>query len=529
MIVKILKNKGGGSAKATMNYLLGKNRDRDGAKILQGDPDLTERLADNCKFKNRYTVGVLSFEEQNIPEKHKREIMDSFEKSLLAGLEHDQYDITWIEHTDKGRLELNFVIPNVELTTGKRLQPYYDKADRPLVENWKQVINHEYGLTDPHDPSKAKVLQIDQHNLPKSIREIQEKIGMVVCQQIEQGNINNRSDVIAMLEGAGFEIARLTPKNISIKNPDGGRNIRLKGVIYEDRQLSQELGAEHSQASRDFRTTATERYRTALTKLQGLTDSKQARNREIFNRNSPNTAKNVRGCVNSGYGVRNFVSTVSVPSRAELVAIRQATRQESRDSEYKRSQSPNPFKLQGSSKNEHFRGRQLGLHHNERGDSRDIQKSERGYSAEDKEIGAFYEQRLLEPLQRAYNRFAKSVRQDTERKREAKETEREILDRLRGLEAEQSEITENRRNLYTATVELAETSEPIATKANRELDRASENIRQREQQAISREQQLNHREQQANEISRGATEPQRVRVAEVSEDRSNSYTPRFGR
>lgn len=124
MIVKFLPNKGGGSAKATMNYMLGKDRDREGAKLLRGNPLLTERLADNLDFKNRYTVGVLSFEESDIAEKSKHEIMARFEESLLAGLDPDQYDITWIEHRDKGRLELNFIIPNVELGTGKRLQPY---------------------------------------------------------------------------------------------------------------------------------------------------------------------------------------------------------------------------------------------------------------------------------------------------------------------------------------------------------------------------------------------------------------------
>ena len=60
MIVKFLKNKGNGSARATMNYLLGKDRDREQAKILQGDPDLTERLADNLhQFKNRYILFLL--------------------------------------------------------------------------------------------------------------------------------------------------------------------------------------------------------------------------------------------------------------------------------------------------------------------------------------------------------------------------------------------------------------------------------------------------------------------------------------
>jgi hypothetical protein len=124
MIVKILGNKGGGSAGAVIDYMLGKDKDRDGAILLSGDPDLTARLADNLDFQNRYTVGVLSFEEPNLKDHIKQEIMQDFEKTLLAGLERDQYDITWIEHTDKGRLELNFIIPNVEL----RMMPSTDSG-----------------------------------------------------------------------------------------------------------------------------------------------------------------------------------------------------------------------------------------------------------------------------------------------------------------------------------------------------------------------------------------------------------------
>ncbi|WP_176212137.1 relaxase/mobilization nuclease domain-containing protein, partial [Klebsiella pneumoniae] len=54
--------------------------------------------------------------------------MDSFERTLLPGLDKDQYSILWVQHLDKDRLELNFVVANVELQSGKRLQPYYDKA-----------------------------------------------------------------------------------------------------------------------------------------------------------------------------------------------------------------------------------------------------------------------------------------------------------------------------------------------------------------------------------------------------------------
>ena len=62
-----------------MDYLLGKDRDREQAKILQGDPEITRQLADSLEFKHKYTVGVLSFEEKDLDDKTKKEIMADFE------------------------------------------------------------------------------------------------------------------------------------------------------------------------------------------------------------------------------------------------------------------------------------------------------------------------------------------------------------------------------------------------------------------------------------------------------------------
>ena len=337
MIVKFLGNKGGGSAGATIDYLLGEDRDRFGAVLLSGDPELTQRLADNLDFQNRYTVGVLSFEEANLEEQQKEEIMQSFEKALLAGLDRDQYDITWIEHTDKGRLELNFVIPNVELSTGKRLQPYFDQADRPLVENWKQVTNFDYGLSDPHAPDKAQAIKtLNSQNLPENIKEIKQQIGTAIAEQISNGNIQNRQDVVNTLENAGFEITRQTERSISIKNPDGKRNIRLEGVIYENRQFDKQLAQEHSRAGQDYQRTSRERYETASGKLHRFVENKQRANQETFKLKSsdhprPTTENQKRFAFeySQGNSVRRVDYNVSDISRRELLAREANSSQES--------------------------------------------------------------------------------------------------------------------------------------------------------------------------------------------------------
>nr|QIS34445.1 hypothetical protein [Leclercia adecarboxylata] len=71
---------------------------------------------------------MLSFAEADLPPGQREKLIASFERVLMPGLDKDQYSVLWVEHTDKGRLELNFLIPNTELLTGKRLQPYLGSA-----------------------------------------------------------------------------------------------------------------------------------------------------------------------------------------------------------------------------------------------------------------------------------------------------------------------------------------------------------------------------------------------------------------
>jgi len=225
------KNSGGkgGSPRASMNYLLSKKEDE--FRILQGNPELSVRLAEAMESANPYTVGCLSFEEANIPEEDKKAIMRRFEESFLAGLDAEQYNICWVEHTDKGRLELNFFVPNVELSTGKRLNLYYDRADRHLAESFKKAINLEYELTSPDAPEKRQTVSIDK-SLPKNTKDAVAALNGLIEGEFTLGNIQNRQDVVNCFERYGFEIARQGEHYLSIQNDDG-RNLRLKGVFYE--------------------------------------------------------------------------------------------------------------------------------------------------------------------------------------------------------------------------------------------------------------------------------------------------------
>lgn len=82
MIVKFHpRGRGGGGG--PVDYLLGKDRQRDGASVLQGKPDEVRELIDASPYAKKYTSGVLSFAEQDLPPGQREKLMASFERVLM--------------------------------------------------------------------------------------------------------------------------------------------------------------------------------------------------------------------------------------------------------------------------------------------------------------------------------------------------------------------------------------------------------------------------------------------------------------
>ena len=311
MIVKFFR-RGQGSGAGPLNYLLGgKDTPREGAKVLYGDPRLTEQLINTTPFKQKYKSGVLSFTEDatQFTDEQKKDIMQRFEETLFVGLEPDQYDILWVEHTDKGgRLELNFVIPCQELRSGKRLQPFYAGADLVRVNAFKNIINQEYGLTDPNEPERKRLTNPYVNNAPRptpydkpskskekekeddeiianppSTFALKEAIDRRMLHSLAEGSLNNRSSVLYSLENMGLTIKRATKSSISVAHPAMTRNIRLKGTIYEEgfQALSQRAHLIEDRQQDYERVSESRGYRDLRTWTKGM-EIKQAYHQELY-------------------------------------------------------------------------------------------------------------------------------------------------------------------------------------------------------------------------------------------------------
>ena len=286
MIVKFSKH-GKGKASGVLDYLLkekgskGTLVPRAHAKVLYGNPVLTEHLINTTPYKSKYKSGYLSFSERadEISEADKKRIMQEFESVIFCGLDSDQYDILWVQHADKdidethpvGRLELNFVIPCQELRSGKAFQPYYEPADQKRLNAWKNIINSEVktikgeSLSDPNDPERKRLVNPYNNHAPRptpfdvkaytkkdaerdeetianppSRTLLEEAIKRRLLLDWQNGIAMNRQRVVSRLEQWDLKINRgnsektlsVTSDKLTDKNgkPMG---VRLKGGMFE--------------------------------------------------------------------------------------------------------------------------------------------------------------------------------------------------------------------------------------------------------------------------------------------------------
>ena len=290
MIVDFFRH-GSGLSKGCLDYLLGEDRERENAEILSGDVELTAQLIDSSPFAKKYTSGCLSFYEHDLTYPDKQKIMQEFERCLFPGLDQDQYQILWVQHQDKinenteqTRLELNFVIPNVELSTGKRLQPFYAPVDLDRVDLFKRITNAEYELYDPDDPNHQQLF-ISKKNLPKDVKDFKDQLHQKVSRAIVDGTVSDRQELVQWLESNQVKVTRQTPKSISIENPyeDAKRPIRLNGEIYEQGfRATGEYRQEVQQRIAEYRGTTGERYRANVTDYQRQLDHKSKYHRERY-------------------------------------------------------------------------------------------------------------------------------------------------------------------------------------------------------------------------------------------------------
>ena len=170
--------------------------------------------------------------------------MDAFERVAFAGLEADQRNILWVRHTHAGHHELHFLIPRLELSSGKDFNacpPGWQKD----FDVFRDLLNWREGWARPDDPArrrevlpkKADLFRARLARWGKELRagerdKVRDAILAHLGERRAAGEIRERTDILKALKELGLTINRQGKDYISVIDPETGMKLRLKGGMF---------------------------------------------------------------------------------------------------------------------------------------------------------------------------------------------------------------------------------------------------------------------------------------------------------
>ena len=295
MLVKFTSG-GRGSGGAVCDYLLDAGREGRAhcpPEVVRGDLARTRELIDSIARRWTYTHGVLSFAPEDAPSVAEQEAaMDAFEAFAFAGLDAEQFDITWVrhQHTAGGRVELHFVTPRMELASGRALNiapPGWERGFSKL----RDALNLQHGWARPDDPARAREVAFElsppwaQHGF--HLKEGKEAVHGYVTALVERGAIHDRASLVDALTEAGLEVTRAGKDYVTVRDPDTDERLRLRGRVYEkewsdDAELGRAAAREVGEPDGRDRGLDRERTAEALAACERECDLRAERHRDRY-------------------------------------------------------------------------------------------------------------------------------------------------------------------------------------------------------------------------------------------------------
>ena len=311
MICKFFKHTGGrgdnSDPRGAVKYVMKTHERAVDPQVVRGSSELTSMLCAEAPGKHKYTSGVLSFTEDEKPNDELLEkIMDSFDSTAFAGLEEDRRNILWVRHEDKGRTELHFVVPRIELQSGKAMN-IKPPLDETRWYTWSRLTSINNDLVDPHDPRVSRTYtDLQDKGLRK--KDIVDAIEDRLVEKLYDHKILNRDDVLEALKDMDIEVSRINKKSISIVVNDV--KIRLKGKIYDEHFNSGE-------ALKDMRASEWEKFESEVKEFRSEGEAKLIR----FNEARAKT--NIKKYGEYKYIIEDTLEEGIIESKAEKLAREQ--------------------------------------------------------------------------------------------------------------------------------------------------------------------------------------------------------------
>lgn len=233
MLAKFFRVNRGHDEPGGVDYLL----DNPTARIVRGSPELVKSVIDQIPpgRKQRFTAGVIS-DLSRLDRCHDDGLLAEFQLMLLAG--RPESSMLWcaIEHTDKDKRELHFVIVLLDLLFGKFENPYIDRIDRHGFAAWVEQFALRHDLEIPSEKLRVKP-PFEHCTLRKVDTEFLEEVWHQVSGWVQGEEVTCRNDLERKLAEEGHQVrfySRKKPRPLEqprIIGPDGNE-LPLRGSTY---------------------------------------------------------------------------------------------------------------------------------------------------------------------------------------------------------------------------------------------------------------------------------------------------------
>lgn len=222
--------------------------------ILAGDLDLTNDIIESIDTESeRYLHVTLSFKEDEIAREILQEIVREFEAFAFSAYRSDEYAFYAEAHvprvksyTDRRsgdfverKVHVHIVIPETNLLTGRRLEPF-GKVDRNnhFINAFQEHINAKYGLASPKDNRRVKLSDASEvlgRYKGDAAQPLNRELRAQILDALVLGNVTRYEDFQTMLRGFGETRTRNAGRENAYENvkpPGADKGVNLKEFVF---------------------------------------------------------------------------------------------------------------------------------------------------------------------------------------------------------------------------------------------------------------------------------------------------------
>ena len=322
-------NSGTSCGKSPVSYLLGET-DHEGKarpikpEVLAGNPNTTIAAIDSIQRKHKYTSGAIAFRDSENPTREQMlGVVDRFKATFCAGLSDDHFNSLFVLHKDKGNTEIHFIVPSIELKTGRRLNIHPPgRKNLEFFESFVSVANHDMGYAQVvPDPLKLAFSDFDRKSpAGKKGRRDKSLAHAEVVRAVRSGEVRNREDLCHYLEeNLGIRVSRKGENYLSVILPNAKKAKRLTGPLYSANADYGELLKQSREARTPQMLTPSE-YREQRARLEEFTEARAA-----FNVKAYLTPRPMRH--RAKFATRTKITTTKEKTMSEKIPTMKAVRQ----------------------------------------------------------------------------------------------------------------------------------------------------------------------------------------------------------